>query len=344
MSKGQLKQWRKSRTAAEKAFRLSSGSSSNPINSGILELKDKINNIPGLEILGSGAYGLVVSTPPAKDGKRTAIKLSTQPRDISKIEFEINSSALAGDVGIGPKILTSNINPISTKSKDSSANSSIEMEYIDPDRHELLRDLHKRRVEGNNTPQDDMQINDAPTYTSAQTAYLAKQGYKVRDRHSGNMFIDKETGLPMQVDFGLGKKLDSEWDRLVEAKSIIEDRLRLNGQSEESEIFGGLVDEHLKSGNMQGASELIDDGIEILSNYLPSQIKGIHLVQPVSSIENGFLGLRLNRQPVISGSPEKILLGDLSSPEWTDALGLFSEDSNRRFKRNPNFVNSEIPF
>lgn len=344
MSKSQLKQWRKSRAAAEKAFRLSSESSSNPMNSGIMELKDKVNNIPGLEILGSGAYGLVVSTPPAKDGKRTAIKLSTQPRDTSKIQFEIDSSALAGDVGIGPKILTSNINPVPTKSNGISANNSIEMEYIDPDRYELLRDLHGRRVVGNNTPQDDMQINDAPTYTSAQTAYLAKQGYNVRDRHSGNMFIDKETGLPMQVDFGIGDKLDSEWDRLVKAKSIIEDRLRLNGQSEESKIFGGLIDEHLKSGNMQGASELIDDGIEILSNYLPSQLNGIHYVAPVSSIASEPLNLRINIQPVISGSPEKILLGDSSSPRWTDALGLFSEDSNRRFKPNPNFVNSEIPF
>lgn len=268
------KSWRNSRLAAEKALEESIYKAGKTRSR--YDLVSRLSQIKGLEPLGEGMQGIVVRTPKQADGNRTAIKIGYDSANKNEVLNEINASALAGEVGIGPKLFRAIVkeDPNNTKKYIS----AIEMEYMPSSRFELLEDLQGRVYSKFGRKKLDEVSADIESYGDAQKAYILKHGYRLGDRHAQNVMIDNETGLPVQIDYGYSYPIKEDQNRILSAGGIVVERLRQNGQHDEAVILDGVLSDLTGKGDIQGALDVIDDAIYVTSTYLPSQVGEIQSI------------------------------------------------------------------
>lgn len=217
---------------------------------------------PNEKFLGMGNYGVVlgVSQP---DGSQSAVKiLRAVPR--SYIDNEIEGLAVAGPLGIGPKIKDALVQPL--VGMPSKASGVIEMEHLDPERFIPYGNLFTEHNETNFSPEQRNAVSDI----SQQLAELTLRNTLLEDRHSNNVLIDKETGMPIQIDFGSARKISDPMS-IQASLGIVAEEMRKRGQLDEAAILAGLVQEQTMNGNYDEAKFHIKEGLDILGRMPASE-------------------------------------------------------------------------
>lgn len=230
--------------------------------SGQQELIDRIkqNLLADEKILGVGRYGVVLKEQD-QNKKPIAVKITSSsplsPFDSEDyLSNEVDALAIASELGISPKILSSTKIPHQTNNSESIG--IIEMEYLDPNRFKAKKEIYPSY-----DFEESKDKNNFLSDTNQQIASLLINNTYLGDRHGNNVLVDTETGLPVQIDFGSAHKLSDE-ESVIRAANIIHNDMMHRGQEDEADILYGIIEEMINKKEFDEAKFHLKEGLDIL--------------------------------------------------------------------------------
>ena len=191
--------------------------------------------------IGSGTYGVVY----ASDVPGNVIKQSITPDNFAPtgLENEINMQAIAAEMGIAPRVAGLEKFPggIGNRIEMADARPNFELHGSD-------RDVPRGR--------DAVRVNQ-------QLGQLALKGVDLNDRHGGNVMYNKMTGRPMQLDFGLARKVEGE-DQVIALMNATAEGFDAAGLSDISSIYRETVMDYINGGEVAEAMDVAKQGFSRL--------------------------------------------------------------------------------
>jgi len=191
--------------------------------------------------IGTGTYGVVY--PSDVDGN--VIKQSITPDTFAPtgLENEVNMQAIAAELGIAPRVAGLEKFPggIGNRIEMSDARTNFEL-------HGSERDVPRGK--------DAVRVNQ-------QLGQLALKGVDLNDRHGGNVMYNKATGRPLQLDFGLARKVEGE-DQVIALMNATADGLDAAGLGDVSQIYRETVMDYVNGGDVAEAFDIAKQGFSRL--------------------------------------------------------------------------------
>ena len=138
--------------------------------------------------IGAGSYGVVYESDTPGNVMKQIKQDFINPKTSLGITNEANLQAVAGEMGIAPKVA-------GVETFSGGIGNRIEMADVRPN--------FERHGIGNKFPtgMDAVRVNQ-------QLGQLALKGVRLEDRHGGNVVYNKMTGRPLQLDFGIAGKVE----------------------------------------------------------------------------------------------------------------------------------------
>lgn len=213
-----------------------------------------------------GHFGTVYETGPG-----TVTKEIRSEKKKQKLLNEINMQARAAELGIAPKIESASLMPVRIEDKIIPLNQELNPNMRGEITMQDLRDnyvilgvntgdpyAHYRSLDFTGAPFPGMvietnpelsinQIKKAKLDTHKQVAQLALNNISLHDRHFQNIFVNKMTGRPMQIDFGIATEIKNNREKASNISLQVSQGLHMAGLKEEALIFKGIMDELLSS-------------------------------------------------------------------------------------------------
>lgn len=242
------------------------------------------------ELIGQGAFGKVYADAPG-----TVVKQIEE--DIpQKILNEINLQAKAAELNIAPTLKEAQIN----STKNLTGSGSISMQDLRNNYVQLgepkgtLPSLNNQNKIGIKTSHyvvfnpslSQNQITQVEIDTHKQLAQLALNGVMLSDRHAGNIFVNKMSNRPMQIDFGMASKLETPSQQAGALAYHVGNGLKAAGLTEEAEIFSQLVNEvgnfDMETATYKNAKAALDmakQGLSRLQKIKQPQVEQIAAVR-----------------------------------------------------------------
>jgi hypothetical protein len=239
------------------------------------------------EEIGRGAFGVVYSDVPGTVVK----KIAEEKTD--KLLNEINLQAKAAELNLAPKIKEATISDIE--------GGSISMEdlrknYIplgQPGVSQPLETGNRGIIEAKtnyyvefNPELNSQQVTKAQVDTHKQLAELALNDIMLSDRHVGNIFVNKMSNRPMQIDFGMANEIKTPSEKAGALTYHVGNGLNAAGLNEEARIFTQLVNEVGKFNfetnsydNPAAALDMAKQGLSRLQKIKTPQIEQIAAVR-----------------------------------------------------------------
>jgi len=193
--------------------------------------------------IGAGAYGEVY----ASDVPGNVIKQTIVPDEFGAMTNEANRQAIAGEMGIAPKVAGLERFP-------GGVGNRIEMQDI----RENYEPVGQR---GRNEYITDPKLNLA---IAKQRGALALRGVELDDRHSGNVFKHKMTGRPMQIDFGISYDLTQNGSKAQALAEATADGFAAAGIPDMGDMLRGIVFDYLEGGQVDEAYDVARQGFSRL--------------------------------------------------------------------------------
>ena len=191
--------------------------------------------------IGAGTYGVVY----ASDVPGNVIKQSITPDTCAPtgLENEVNMQAIAAEMGIAPRVAGLEKFPggIGNRIEMSDARPNFELHGSD-------RDVPRGR--------DAVRV-------SQQLGQLALKGVDLTDRHGGNVMYNKMTGRPMQLDFGLARKIEGE-DQVIALMNATAEGFDAAGLGDISSIYRETVMDYVNGGDVTEAMDIAKQGFSRL--------------------------------------------------------------------------------
>jgi len=190
----------------------------------------------GQRMIGEGRYGQVFENP--IPGRVTKVM-----EDPHAMVDEANMQRAAAKLGLAPAVTDSGMN--------ADGMPSIEMRD--------LRDNFKRHGEkarGFPEGMDAVRVNQ-------QLGQLALNDIYLGDRHNNNVFYNKMTGRPRQIDFGISHKVEG-YDKVQALTNATSEGFEAAGIPEMSDILRGIVYDHLEGGQIDEAYDVARQGFSRL--------------------------------------------------------------------------------
>lgn len=205
--------------------------------------------------IGGGMFGQVYETAPGVVTKEIVLERK------QKLLNEINMQARAAELGIAPQIQSASLMPprIGQTVVDiepgfnPNLRGEIEMQdlrtnYVplgvnvgDPYAHYRTPDFTGGPPPGKivalNPSLTNQQIQKAKLDTHKQLAQLALNNISLTDRHSENIFVNKMTGRPIQIDFGFSEQIVTPMQKAAVLSKHVKNGLDAAGLPEEASIF-----------------------------------------------------------------------------------------------------------
>ena len=245
------------------------------------------------EIVGQGAFGVVYSDSPGTVVKKIAGETP------EKILNEINLQAKAAELNIAPALKAGQINPSGPDVGGSITMQDLRQNYIklgSPTDDVPFASSRRRPgiVEvdtgGNFTYYDpslnSTQVTQAKVDTHKQLAQLALNGVMLEDRHIGNIFVNKMSNRPMQIDFGMAREIKNPSQQAGALAYHVGNGLNAAGLNEEARIFSELVNEvgqfNIMTNsyvNPAAALDMAKQGLSRLQKIKAPQVEQISSVQ-----------------------------------------------------------------
>ena len=192
------------------------------------------------EPIGAGAYGTVY----ASDVPGNVMKQAQYPDFDNDIEREANLQAVAAEMGIAPKIA-------GVERFAGGIGNRIEMQDVRPNfEHHMSSDSQFP------TGRDAVRVNQ-------QLGALALKGVDLSDRRNANIVYNKMTGRPMQLDFGIGSKVQGE-DQVMALANATAEGFEAAGISDVASIYRDTVYDLLAGGDVEDAMDVAKQGFSRL--------------------------------------------------------------------------------
>ena len=212
------------------------------------------------EPIGAGTYGVVY--PSDVDGNVIKQSITPDTFEPTGLENEINMQAIASEMGIAPRVAGLEKFP-------GGVGNRIEMQDVRPnfELHGTDRDVPRGR--------DAVRVNQ-------QLGELALKGVDLNDRHGANVMYNKMTGRPMQLDFGLARKVEGE-DQVIALMNATADGLEAAGLGDIGSIYRETVMDFLNGGDVAEAMDLAKQGFSRLQ-----KLDGpVQLPVPMFNVDTG---------------------------------------------------------
>jgi len=212
-----------------------------------------------LNPIGAGGNGVVFASDvegnvmkQLKDRDRGRFDL---PDDAPAVIDEANFQDIAAQMGYAPRVA-------GVETFRGGVGNRIEMEDIRPN-FEMLSDIS-----------DPLARRRAIVGTQQQTGALALKGMDLMDRENPkNVAVNRMTGRPMQLDFGIVEDIrDDKVAQLRAIQEATETGFIAAGLKEEAGIFGEIVDEFMIDGRIDDAMDMAKQGFSRLQKIKPQYI------------------------------------------------------------------------
>ena len=198
------------------------------------------------EPIGAGTYGVVY----ASDVPGNVMKQSHQPDGVfqhrSTLEDEVNLQAIAAEMGIAPKV-------VGLEKFPGGIGNRIEMQDI---RNNFENAFDAGGVDVNKLRTTDIR-------TAQQLGQLALKGVRLEDRNPANVYQNKMTGRPMQIDFGIAGRVEGS-EQVATLANATAEGFEAAGLRDVSEIYRATVFDLLEGGDVADAMDVAKQGFSRL--------------------------------------------------------------------------------
>ena len=190
--------------------------------------------------IGAGSYGIVYQS----DVPGNVIKQST--RWGQDLEQEANLQAIAAEMGIAPQVR-------GLEKFHGGVGDRIEMQDVRPNFENAFDadagDLNALR-------KTDIRV-------AQQLGQLALKGVRLEDRNPGNVYKNKMTGRPMQLDFGIAGKMSPDQQAAYLAH-VTAEGFEATGIGDLGDILRATVMDYLEDGQVKEAMDVAKQGFSRL--------------------------------------------------------------------------------
>ncbi len=187
-------------------------------------------------MIGEGAYGQVFES--VIPGRVTKVG-----EDIRAMEEEADFQRRASDMGLAPAVTDAGLNDDYMP--------TIEM-------RDLRANYERHGPEGRGFPEgmDAVKVNQ-------QLGQLALNNMYLGDRHNNNVFYNKMTGRPQQIDFGIARNVEG-YDQVQALANATSDGFEAAGIPEMGDMLRGIVFDYLEGGQVEEAMDVAKQGFSRL--------------------------------------------------------------------------------
>lgn len=242
--------------------------------------------------VGGGQFGQVYEVSPGVVVK----EIGNESKQ--KLLQEINAQAKAAEMGIAPRIQEATLGPLQTFGRtfplEKGPNPRMRGEIQMQDLRENYVPLgvntgdvmaHYREPDFTGGPApgafteynpnlNQMQVKMAELNTHKQLAQLALKNINLTDRHAQNVFVNKMTGRPMQIDFGLSEQITNPTQKAATLSMHVANGLKAAGLKEEAQIFLATTSKMLTTEPLM-ALDVAKQGLSRLQKIKPKDIEAI---------------------------------------------------------------------
>ena len=157
---------------------------------------------------------------------------------------EANLQAIAAEMGIAPRVAGLETFP-------GGIGNRIEMADV-RDNFETHGDHYR----GFPTGRDAVRVNQ-------QLGQLALKGVRLEDRHNGNVLYNKQTGRPMQLDFGIAGRVEGS-EKAAWLTHVTSEGFEAAGLGDVASIYRATVMDLLEGGDVADAMDVAKQGFSRL--------------------------------------------------------------------------------
>lgn len=243
------------------------------------------------EFIGRGQFGAVYAETPG------VVRKHILEEDVKNVLNESNLQAIAADLNIAPRINEVTITPSGPNAGGTILMQDLRKNYVPLGVDEAVTALLRGEPDwtGGEWAQRNIQPNKelsktqyqmAQVDTHKQLAQLALNDVMLQDRHAQNIFVNKLSNRPMQIDFGHAMKLTTPSQKAGALAFHVGNGLAAAGLQEEASLFTSLVNEvgqfNFNSGayeNPEAALDMAKQGLSRLQKIKGPQIEQIAAVQ-----------------------------------------------------------------
>jgi len=207
------------------------------------------------EPIGAGAYGVVYeSDVPGNVMKQTYEADGTVYG--KSLEDEANLQAIAAEMGIAPRVAGLETFP-------GGIGNRIEMQDI--------RNNFENAFEAGGADVNKLRTTDIRT--AQQLGQLALKGVRLEDRNPANVYQNKMTGRPMQLDFGIADRVEGS-EQAAWLTHVTAEGFESAGLIEEAAIYRATVMDLLEGGDVTDAMDVAKQGFSRLQK-IKEPVKGL---------------------------------------------------------------------
>ena len=194
------------------------------------------------EPIGAGAYGVVYKS----DVPGNVMKQQRDPAYGYDLEDEVNLQAIAAEMGIAPRVAGLEKFP-------GGIGDRIEMQDI--------RNNFENAFEAGGVDVNKLRTTDIRT--AQQLGQLALKGVRLEDRNPANVYQNKMTGRPMQLDFGIAGKLEGS-EKAAWLTHVTAEGFEAAGLGDIASIYRATVMDLLEGGDVKDAMDVAKQGFSRL--------------------------------------------------------------------------------
>lgn len=195
--------------------------------------------------IGAGAYGVVYESDTPGNVMKQIKQDYVDPTTGLGITKEANLQAVAGEMGIAPKVA-------GLETFSGGVGNRIEMADVRPNFEPVRKDA-------SNLPSDPV----TNIRVAQQLGALALKGIRLEDRHAGNIMQNKMTGRPLQLDFGIADRMSPD-QQAAQLANVTADGFAAAGIGEMGSILRATVMDYLEGGDVAEAMDVAKQGFSRL--------------------------------------------------------------------------------
>lgn len=195
--------------------------------------------------IGAGAYGVVYESDTPGNVMKQIQQDYVDPTTGLGITKEANLQAVAGEMGIAPKVA-------GVETFSGGVGNRIEMADVRPNFEPVRKDA-------SNLPSDPV----TNIRVAQQLGALALKGIRLEDRHAGNIMQNKMTGRPLQLDFGIADRMSPD-QQAAHLANVTADGFAAAGIGEMGSILRATVMDYLEGGDVAEAMDVAKQGFSRL--------------------------------------------------------------------------------
>ena len=206
------------------------------------------------EPIGAGAYGVVYPS----DVPGNVMKQAMYADVGGDIEREANLQAIAAEIGAAPRMAGFEKFP-------GGVGNRIEMADVRSNYDALPVDeiIGYEEVSDFGNPAARPDLREFAIKQAQQMGHLALKGVQLEDRHSGNVVRHKATGRPLQLDFGIGKRVEGS-EQVATLTMATSEGFEAAGLNDVASIYRATVMDLLEGGDVADAMDVAKQGFSRL--------------------------------------------------------------------------------